>query len=761
MLYQNVSAITVSVGSDRQQSRVMQLVKDSREVLIRCRTDGAWDDQYNTTLILPYPYTGASQNIWLVSDTHVETTTARDNFIDAIVDLNGSVDYVFVLGDTVQLGEDSQLAYYVDARSHSWVPRNFWYEIPGNHDDNPYTSGDFSNWKSKVGVSELNFAVDIGNIHFIFVGELIGTTPGELSSDALTFLQTELANNTDKNLVVLTHHGVYNTTYRTTEEGFYLKPNATIQSIISTYRIDAWFQAHSHTINVQDDFSLQKPLAIYSSQDLSDSLETNPITNPLSDSLQITENLSICPSITRSLYGTFKYGARKYGLNLSINTPLKISEDLSAKFNGEMAKWFYETQSISEQISKFVGFNRDFSDSLSVAETSSRKIVKNLSDGIYIYDASTSGKVKSLSDSLSISEYYEIERTETPSLKSDWKFLIKDPSTGKYTASLVNATERWFTQILNDGCEAGFRIDADDEMANTSILNLGVSELDIFYKDTLIWSGQLEIVKKVIDGNNLYWEYTAKDWVAMLSKRNCGVESIRVFTTTDAGTIARTLIEETQALTYGSFGITIGTIETSISRSPSYDKKNVLDAIRELSNQGNDGSSDYGFDFEITPSKVFNVYYPYKGTIQQEVVFRYPDNIVSMEVLYNSWDIVNHEWGLGQHWTGNTAIVSRSDATSQSVYKRREAIKNYRDMSTLEFLQDMVWQDIQWLKNPSMVISFNARVDEKTDILNYSVGDAICLVCDKFDLNEWLWVYERKVKIGNNDQLEVSLVVGE
>ena len=67
--------------------------------------------------------------------------------------------------------------------------------------------------------------------------------------------------------------------------------------------------------------------------------------------------------------------------------------------------------------------------------------------------------------------------------------------------------------------------------------------------------------------------------------------------------------------------------------------------------------------------------------------------------MVDSWGIVNQEWGLGKHWTGNTAVVSRADATSQTTYKRREAIKNYSDMSVLAFLQDMVWQDIQWLKD--------------------------------------------------------------
>jgi hypothetical protein len=35
------------------------------------------------------------------------------------------------------------------------------------------------------------------------------------------------------------------------------------------------------------------------------------------------------------------------------------------------------------------------------------------------------------------------------------------------------------------------------------------------------------------------------------------------------------------------------------------------------------------------------------------------------------------------------------------------------------------------------------------------------VVCDKFDIDEWLWVYERKIDIGENDELKVTVTVGD
>ena len=465
-------------------------------------------------------------------------------------------------------------------------------------------------------------------------------------------------------------------------------------------------------------------------------------------------------SWNQSKYGTFKYGTRKYGKNVTIIEIFTIREDSLIKFNDNFIFYPNDSITISESLARTFNAKREFSSSQEISENIVKGITLTLTDNLSLSDGSFINATLNLSDSLVITIAINLDSTEGREPKSDWKFLIKDDSEDTI-ASLVNANKRWFVERLNQQTEAGFTLDADDDNCNTTILNLGVNELYIYYRDTLKWSGQLVSARKIAKGNDIYWEVLAKDWVSLLSKRYCGAESLREFTTIDAGTIAWTLIDETQSLANGDFGITEGTIQSSITRSPIYDRKNVLEAVRELSNMGVDGEANYGFDFEITPLKVFNVYYPYKGTIRQDVAFRYPDNCENFEAFVDSWGIVNQEWGLGQHWTGTTAIISRADATSQTTYKRREAIKSYRDMSVLASLQDMVWQDIQWLKNPSTVIRFDSRMDRKTNINDYNIGDGVSIICDKFDISEWLWVYERKVEIEENDELKISLTVGD
>ncbi len=501
------------------------------------------------------------------------------------------------------------------------------------------------------------------------------------------------------------------------------------------------------------------------SVNISEEMETMPRSESFTEDVSIAEGVLVkkCPSVNKSVFGTFKFGQRKFGKNIDICTPVNISEDLVTKTNGNIVKTLSDNLSISENKELLLNTKRSISDSVSINENvlASCSHILTLEDNIFFSESVAGQTTMGLDDVLTpIEDLADIGYSEGSSLKSDWKFLIKN-SAGQTIASLTNARKRWFTQRLNDESEAGFILDADDEKCNASILVLGVNELRIEYKGNLLWAGQLVSARKTAKGNDVYWEVLAKDWTALLGKRYCGVETIREFTTTDAGEIAWALISEAQALTNGSFGITLGTIEPSIVRSPTYDKKNILEALKEMANAGQDGSASYGFDFEVTPEKVFNVYYPYRGTIRENVVFRYPGNCEDFEALVDSWGIVNQEWGLGQHWTGNTAVVSRADVDSQLLYKRREAIKNYRDMSVLTFLQDTVYQDVQWLKNPSTVMRFSSRVDAKSGILNYEVGDGVTVVCDKFDIDEWLWVYERKIDIGDNDQLKVTLTVGD
>lgn len=464
---------------------------------------------------------------------------------------------------------------------------------------------------------------------------------------------------------------------------------------------------------------------------------------------------------TPNKFGMVKFGTTKFGMNVHAGETQDYLDELLRKYNDKILWDLDDTISFSESIIK--GITLNLSDSLSIDESviTSQFFDRELSSTLAIAENVANQTTLNISDIIPAKvDLLEISLEEGIVLSTGWKFLIRD-SSGKYIASLVNARARWFKEALNHGGSAGFIIDATDDNCTEDILAINQNELIIKYKGYDMFGGQISAIKQIADGNNIYWEVVAKQFFNLLEKRYCGynkstgLSEPREFTTTDAGTIAWTLIDESQNEVNGDLGITQGTIQSSVNRTKSYERKNIAEAIIELAD------NDYGFDFEITPDKVFNVYYPFKGTTRDNVVFRYPGNCEEMEVLKDGWDMVNHELGLGRHWGGQEIYYVVDDATSQGTYGRREKIASYKDVEIQAFLNDMVTEDVAWNKDINKIIKFKSFIDDKSDLYMYELGDSVRVIADIFDINENLFVYERAVEIDDNDTAVVSLTLGD
>jgi len=525
-------------------------------------------------------------------------------------------------------------------------------------------------------------------------------------------------------------------------------------------------------------FSIKHNDTTIFSLNLSDSVEfSDSLTSSSGFHKTLTEDITISDR-GKVLYGdhvpfgdhpVFDEGG---GFELLIIHFLELSDSISIKitffstnYNGE-EKAFLELEDsleIAEGLDISTGYFPSLTDSIAFSED----ILINhgwriaVSDTLTIAESVGNGTTIGLSDSIGITvSSLGITLTEGKTLKTDWKFLIRT-SAGSYVASLVSARERWFKEALNHGGSAGFILEVDDPNCNSTILAINSNELIIQYKGFDMWGGQISTVRKVASGNSRYWEVTCSQFFNLLTQRYCGYDKstglsdAREFTTTDAGVIAWTLIDESQNEVNGDLGITEGTLEVSLNRTKSYEKKNIAEAIIELAD------NDYGFDFEITTDKVFNVYYPFKGTVRDEVVFRYPGNCLEMESMENGLDVVNHELGLGRHWGGQEIYYIADDVTSQLAYGRREKIESYKDVEMQAYLTDMVDEDITWNKNINKVVKFKSFIDRKSDLYMYELGDSVRVVADAFSIDEQLFVYERQVTIDDNDQPTVNLTLGD
>jgi len=350
--------------------------------------------------------------------------------------------------------------------------------------------------------------------------------------------------------------------------------------------------------------------------------------------------------------------------------------------------------------------------------------------------------------------------------RSLWTFRIKDED-GNLITNLPKATKRVVNLGLNKAGEASFVYDLKElydlalkvgGYSIKSLLGLGRHTLECVRNDEVMFAGQLLNLDQIMDATQRLVEVKALGWFWLLGERHAGLASDREFSDVDAGEIAWTLINETQSLTYGDFGITEGDIEASINRTITYSRKNLKEAIEELSGTEN------GFDFEIDVNKIFNVYYPMKGSDRTaSVIYRFPGNIEQIRELNDATELVNYAYALGKGWGDQELSTAKQNADSQSSLKRRERIYSYKDVENAAVLGDLAQQKID--EGKSVLSTYKMKVygnDSTPSLEDFNVGDIIevRLTDDRWSLTQQFRVFEEFIKIGDNDQEDITLIVG-
>jgi hypothetical protein len=211
-----------------------------------------------------------------------------------------------------------------------------------------------------------------------------------------------------------------------------------------------------------------------------------------------------------------------------------------------------------------------------------------------------------------------------------YRVMMEDPSTGNQYELQPDSYE--FSEELNKEKIASFSfsfaaLEEYAEQNNTDIMSMFTAtfrEIWIERRDAnnvyqkIFWGAITDFSVSPSPDGNFTFTIQATDWFGLLVMRIAGTPS-RVFTATDAGEIAWTLIDESQTSDnpYSDFGITEGSITASKNRDRTYRFDNVKDSIIALSN----ANLKSGFDCEIDNAKDFNVYYPTKGSAVDTVVF--------------------------------------------------------------------------------------------------------------------------------------------
>lgn len=323
------------------------------------------------------------------------------------------------------------------------------------------------------------------------------------------------------------------------------------------------------------------------------------------------------------------------------------------------------------------------------------------------------------------------------------------------------AKERSLHFVRNGTYEAEWSLDIDsveqyarDINVNArSLFSVGQNQVRIKRLGVTLFTGQLMYHESEVgESKNLHIRATG--WFDLFLNRFTSIE--KSFSSgTDRGQIAWTLIDESQMLDEGSYDITQGTIQasSSIPADIVYENKSVREAIIQLAASG--------FDFEITPEKVFNVFYPKMGVERTEFQFIFPGNIKKLKISTDANTLVNYALVRGQGFGDGQMIDIREDAESQASYGLRQAILDFSDIPDIETLQALGDEEIRTLKDPLEIIQVTLDGNQQPFIGGYWLGDTVQVITQNMALyehiNGFYRIDEINLNIDDEDNEEVEL----
>jgi hypothetical protein len=293
------------------------------------------------------------------------------------------------------------------------------------------------------------------------------------------------------------------------------------------------------------------------------------------------------------------------------------------------------------------------------------------------------------------------------------------------------ASDRKLRFIRNGSYEAEFSINLDSleglglavNVSPATMLSTGRYDCVIKRRGVPLFAGRV-VFDSSDFGETVKETVKVDGWFNLFKDRYTSIN--RLFTSTDAGQIAWTLISESQALTYGSLGITQGTITTSQNRTRLYEFKNIRDAIVQLSEVEN------GIDFEFTPDKVFNVYYPSMGVERTELELIYPGNIKNLSISTDASQLKNYIVARGQGLGEGQLVDVIQDTDSQALYGLRQAVMDFSDIPDITTLQQLAGDELDNFKNPLEILQVTLDGNQEPYVGSYWLGDRVMVTLEGY-----------------------------
>ncbi len=282
----------------------------------------------------------------------------------------------------------------------------------------------------------------------------------------------------------------------------------------------------------------------------------------------------------------------------------------------------------------------------------------------------------------------------------------------------------------------------------------GQTEVRIKRGTDYLCGGQVSLVTPAVDSQSATLTIRANGFLSLFKDRVTG--STQTYTGWQGPAIAWDLINTSQSVANGSFGVTQGAVATTSTLSRTYQRQDIMSALQDLTT-----AQSASFDFEFTPTKVFNTYAAI-GSQRPEVIFEYPGNIVSLQAPIDATAIANRIYmlGSGSGQLGNVQ-TEVDDTNSQLNYTVREKVVNESGVADVPTLTDLGNAELSaWsfpFKIPTIVVDGN----KAPFVTDYHIGDYVYLKVGQFqylnDINALHRIEKIDLAIDDTDSEQVTL----
>jgi hypothetical protein len=277
------------------------------------------------------------------------------------------------------------------------------------------------------------------------------------------------------------------------------------------------------------------------------------------------------------------------------------------------------------------------------------------------------------------------------------------------------------------------------------------------YKDTTLLYAGILINRRLAGGQYGATSYVISigGWDALLARRN--TESYVFYDNDDSADIAWAEINRTN--TEDDTGITRGTHPTTKNRQ----RTGIYDNLRDFIIGMSANKVDDGYDWEITPNKVFNIYYAptLKGTSRPEIVIDSFNRLSFTADRPLQGRLANRVNVLGEGSGQDMVTASVEDSgTPRTTWGLLETTLAQKGVGSTSELEDRGNEYLAKMKSPTEDISVVVR-DSSPDITTYAVGDTLTAKIEAINYEQEVRVIKRVLSIEESGEATVTLTFEE